>query len=146
MKPAPQYTEVIQNISQLDDLHNEVTNRLSHIEVSIETYLENPAHIKKPDSLAKWSKRNEGPLSDIERALDDIGQAEGHITTLKANIDRWADTKFFKDGVPNEDIKFVDYVHINKRLEEVRELLQNAMWLTDQPEFVAFFTHIEDSI
>ena len=146
MKSAPQYAIVIQNLIALDELHNEVTNRLSHIEASVETYLENPKHITKPDTLGKWSKRNAGPLADIERALDDIGQAEGHLTTLSGNLDRWLDTKSPVDGVPNEDIKFVDYVHVMKRLEEARLLLQNAEWLVDQPEFVTFITHIEDSI
>lgn len=146
MKSAPQYAIVIQNLIALDELHNEVTNRLSHIEASVETYLENPKHITKPDTLGKWSKRNAGPLADIERALDDIGQAEGHLTTLSANLDRWLDTKSPVDGVPSEDIKFVDYVHVMKRLEEARLLLQNAEWLVDQPEFVTFITHIEDSI
>lgn len=146
MKPAPQYDIVTKNLIALDELHNEVTNRLSHIEVSVETYLENPEHIKKPDSLGKWSKRNAGPLADIERALDDIGQAEGHVTTLSANLDRWLDTKSPVNGVPNEDIKFVDYHHIMLRLEEARLLLQNAEWLVEQTEFVTFITHIEDNI
>jgi hypothetical protein len=146
MKSAPQYAIVLQNLQSLDELHNEVTNRLSHIEASVETYLENPKHITKPDTLGKWSKRNAGPLSDIERALDDIGQAEGHLTTLSANLDRWLDTKSPVDGVPSEDIKFVDYVHVMKRLEEARLLLQNAEWLIEQTEFVTFITHIEDSI
>lgn len=146
MKPAPQYAIVILNLTSLGELHSEVTDRLSHIEASVETFLENPKHIKKPDTLGKWSKRNAGPLSDIERALDDIGQAEGHMTTLSANLDRWLETKSPVNGVPSEDIKFVDYHHIMLRLEEVRLLLQNAEWLVDQPEFVKFFTHIEDSI
>ena len=146
MKSAPQYAIVLKNLQSLDELHNEVSNRLSEIELSVETYLENPKHIKKPDTLGKWSKRNAGPLSDIERALDDIGQAEGHMTTLSANLDRWLDTKSPVNGVPNEDIKFVDYHHIMLRLEEVRLNLQNAEWLIEQKEFVTFITHIEDSI
>lgn len=146
MKSAPQYAIVLKNLQSLDELHNEVTSRLSEIEVSVETYLENPEHIKKPDTLGKWSKRNAGPLADIERALDDIGQAEGHMTTLSANLDRWLDTKSPVNGVPNEDIKFVDYHHIMLRLEEVRLNLQNAEWLVSQPEFITFITHIEDNI
>lgn len=146
MKPTPNYDTIMQNQGLILDEHERVAERLSHIEASIETYLSNPKHIKKPDSLAKWSKRNAGVNADIERALDDLGQAEGHLMTLSANFGRWLDSKNPVNGRPDEDIKFVDYVHILKRQEEARLLLQNAEWLVDQPEFVAFFTHIEDSI
>lgn len=143
---CPMFLSTMLNLTQHEEKLSELSEKIEGHNASIEVYLENPAHIKKPDTLGKWSKRNEGPLSDIERALDDLGQAEGHLTELSVNLVRWSNTKSPVNGIPCEDIKFVDFHAINKRLEEVRLLMANAEWLMEQEEFVTFITHIEESI